>query len=106
MRNDKITLLAVPALSMIPTEVKVKVLGVLACECGSAEPGRFCDEREVLANMRLLEVDAQGGVREPVLGGRHDEGWKQIHVSPSCADRLLEMSARRSVVESELGFTD
>ncbi|HVV48030.1 MAG TPA: hypothetical protein VHO06_00060, partial [Polyangia bacterium] len=83
-----ITLLAVPMLSMIGREVKnVKVPeSVLACECGSAEPGRSCGQRGVAAEMRLLEIDAHGRVRDVGFAGRHDDGWRQIYVAPSCAD--------------------
>lgn len=79
---------------------------VLACECGSAEPGRSCGQRGVATNMRLLEIDAHGRVRDAGLAGRHDDGWRQIYVAPSCADRILAAPNGRSSIEPELGFTD
>ena len=101
------TLLAVPVLSMLRAEVNVKVPeSVLACECCLAEPGRSCGQREVATDMRLLEIDADGRVRDAGLGGRHDDGWRRIYVALGCADRILTASSRLSVIEPELGFTD
>jgi hypothetical protein len=79
---------------------------MLTCECGAAEPGHSCGRQELATNMRLVEIDSDGRVRDPQLGGRREEGWRQIYVLPSCADRILAASSRRAALEPELGFTD